>query len=137
MSADTGNVTTTKPVARSDPMTSICTSAPDGRRAFIQPVSPSTASHVVTAQPSSPIGVTTGSAVGVTAVEATLETITAGVAASTRTVELAAIGSGERSGVIAMARTPIRTRLTAALVTISTRPVVEVGSSGGGPSSDG
>ena len=91
----------------------------------------------MTAQPSSPIGVTTGSAVGVTAAEARLETITGGLAAASLTVELAAIGAGERSGVIAMASRPIRTRLTVALVTISTRPVVEVGSWGGGPSSDG
>ena len=109
-------------------MTSICTSAPDGRRACIQPVSPPTASHVVTAQPSSPTGVTTGSAVGVTAADGELDTSTAGVAAASLTVELAAIGSGERSGVMAMARSPTRSRLTAALVAISTRPVVDVGS---------
>ena len=95
-------------------MTSICTSAPDGRRACIQPVSPATASHVVTAQPSSPIGVTTGSEVGVAAVDGELETSTAGLAAASLTVELAAIGSGERSGVMAMASSPIRSRLTAA-----------------------
>ena len=136
MSADIGSVTTTRPVARSDPMTSICTSAPDSRRACIQPVSPATASHVVTAQPSSPIGVTTGSAVGVTADDGELETSTAGLAAASLTVELAAIGSAS-SGVMAMASSPIRSRLTAALVAISTQPVVDVGSWGGGPSSDG
>ena len=65
---------------------------------------------------------------------ARFETSTAGLAAASLTVELAAIGSGERSGVMAMASSPIRSRLTAALVAISTQQVVDVGSWGGGPS---
>ena len=85
----------------------------------------------MTAQPSSPSGVTIGSGGLVQGRRVP------GPVRSPEIVDATASGDAERSGVIEMARTPTSSRPSVAVVTIRTLPPVVVGSCSGGPSSDG
>ena len=112
-------------------MISTATTSPEGRRAVSRSPRPAAAPIVVTAQPSSPTGVTIGSA-GRSSAAALI-----GVLRTADAVDAAVSGGCERSGVIVTANRPMSSRLIAAVVAIRTRPLVVVGSCSGGPSSEG
>jgi hypothetical protein len=122
-----GNDTRVSPASSSRSTISTSTTSPFGSRADITPERAFTAPVVVIAQPSLPIGVTSGS-----------RGVCSRPAIDARpVVDPTACGDWSLPGVIEIASKPISSRLSVAAVAMMTRPLVDVGSWAGGPSSEG